>query len=77
MAYTKVTIHSGGNLDTYYEQVQQYLKAKYHTNPSNLPPMSNSLRAAAAKGQGHTTARGDEYTCDGFPAGFNPGCDVF
>jgi hypothetical protein len=62
---TKVIIISGGNLDSYYEQVQQYLHAKYHNYPSNLPPMSTSLRAAAAKGHGHISVRGDEYLGDG------------
>ena len=73
---TKVIIISGGTLDSFYAQTMQYLDAKYHTYPSHLPPMSDSIRVAAAKGQGHTSARGDEFCGDGFPAGFNPGCDV-
>jgi len=39
---TKVIIRSGGNLASYYEQVQQYLHAKYHTYPSNLPDLKIS-----------------------------------
>ena len=36
---TKVIIISGGNLDSYYEQMQQYLHAKYHNYPTNLPDL--------------------------------------
>ena len=33
---TKVIIISGGNLDSYYEQIQEYLYAKYHSYPTKL-----------------------------------------
>jgi len=34
---TKVIIIQGGSLESYYEQTLDYLHAKYHTYPSNIP----------------------------------------
>ena len=54
---TKVIIISGGNLDSYYEQVQQYLHAKYHTYPSNLIPLNISESERASQGYYDAMAR--------------------
>lgn len=34
---TKVIVLQSGNLDSYYEQTMDYIYAKYHTYPTNLP----------------------------------------
>ena len=57
---TKVIIISGGNLDSYFEQVQQYLHAKYHTYPSSILPLEigadESLRQKAYDAWGKSEA---------------------
>ena len=60
---TKVIIISGGNLDSYYEQVQQYLHAKYHTYPSSLLPLNISDAERAQ--QGYYDAMARHITQDG------------
>ncbi|MBC8504983.1 MAG: hypothetical protein ISR58_14310 [Anaerolineales bacterium] len=37
---TQVIIIQGGSLESYYEQTLDYLHAKYHSYPSNLPELS-------------------------------------
>ena len=37
---TQVIIIQGGSLESYYEQTMDYLYAKYHSYPSNLPEWS-------------------------------------
>ena len=37
---TNVIIIQGGNLESYYEQTLDYLHARYHAYPSNLPQTS-------------------------------------
>ena len=54
---TKVIIISGGNLDSYYEQVQQYLHAKYHTYPTSLLPLNISESERAQQGYYDAMAR--------------------
>jgi hypothetical protein len=54
---TKVIIISGGSLDSYYEQVQQYLHAKYHTYPSSMLPLNISDSERAQQGYYDAMAR--------------------
>jgi len=54
---TKVIVISGGNLDSYYEQVQQYLNAKYHTYPTNLLPLKISESERCQQGYYDAMAR--------------------
>jgi hypothetical protein len=63
---TKVIIISGGNLDSYYEQVQQYLHAKYHTYPSNLLPLNISESERAQQGYYDAMARYSSAEADGY-----------
>ena len=64
---TKVIIISGGNLDSYYEQVQQYLHAKYHTYPSNLIPLNISESERAQQGYYDAMAGYTSGKSGGFP----------
>ena len=54
---TKVIIISGGSLDSYYDQVQQYLHAKYHTYPTNLLPLNISEAERAQQSHFDALAR--------------------
>lgn len=63
---TKVIIISGGNLDSYYEQVQQYLHAKYHTYPTNLLPLNISETEQVQQGYYDAMGRHAANESDGF-----------
>ena len=63
---TKVIIISGGSLDSYYEQVQQYLHAKYHTYPTNLLPLNISEAERAEQSHYDAMARHTASEAEGF-----------
>ena len=70
---TKVIIISTGeSSDSYYEQVQAYLKGKYHNYPTNLKGnerLTGKMLAAAKEGEGHARQIAESYN---LPDGFNP-----
>ena len=64
---THVIIISGGSLETYYEQTMDYLHAKYHTYPSNLPDLPVDPDVMSEMGYYEKLARNiaDEADIDG------------
>ena len=64
---TRVIIIQGGGLESYYEQTMDYLYAKYHNYPSNLPNLPISGEELSEMGYYEKLARkiADEAEFDG------------